>query len=74
MSDPDKIPIELDPVDAMLIMSFLRVVRNSLYGLQGLTKAIDNYEYEVCKNITLEQVHEANDGLAIYRLLAEAGL
>jgi len=74
MSRSDKIPIELEPVDAMLILSFLRIVRDSINGLRGLTKAIDNYEYEVCKNITLEQVHEANDGLAIYRLLAEAGL
>jgi hypothetical protein len=74
MSRSDKIQIELDPVDAMLILSFLRIVRDSINGLRGLTRAIDNYEYEVCNNITLEQVREADDGLAIYRLLAEAGL
>ena len=74
MSNLKKMPIELEPVDAMLLMSFLRIVKTSAVGFKGMTKAIDNFEYEVCKNITPEQVCEANDALSIYKLLTEAGL
>jgi len=74
MSDLKKMSIELEPVDAMLLMSFLRIVKTSAVGFKGMTRAIDNFEYEVCKNITPQQVCEANDSLSIHRLLAEAGL
>ena len=66
--------IELDPVDAMLIMSVLQMVRDPSFPFKGLTRAIDNYNATVVKNITQEQVQEANDVLAVYQLLTKVGL
>ena len=74
MNNPNILHIELDPVDAMLIMSVLQMVRDPSFPFKGLTRAIDNYNATVVKNITPEQVSEANDALAMYQLLAQAGL
>ena len=74
MNNPNKLHIELDPVDAMLIMSVLQMVRDPSFPFKGLTRAIDNYNSTVVKNISPDQVQEANDVLAMYQLLTKVGL
>ena len=56
MNNPNKLHIELDQVDAMLIMSVLQMVRDPSFPFKGLTRAIDNYNSTVVKNISPDQV------------------
>jgi len=74
MKNPENVTIELEPTDAMIILSFLRMIRYDIHCYTLFAKAINNYQHEIFENLSPEQIREVNDELRIYALLKEAGL
>lgn len=65
----DKVPIELTPFDALSILTFLKEYDLSHPQLQALNTAVKNYENEVCKNITMDQIDDAKAERAVNILI-----
>jgi hypothetical protein len=57
MAEP--INIQLEPYDALTILCFLREFEMTHKWVQSLADAVDRYEDQIVKNITPDQVDDA---------------
>lgn len=55
----EKVTIQLEPYNALTILCFLREFEYDHRWVQSLADAVNRYEEEIEKNITIEQAKEA---------------
>jgi hypothetical protein len=73
--NPNNVPIELSPYNALTILSFMREFVNERmpkeYRFQAIREAVDEFEFQLTRNITDEQHAAVLEELKINKLIGK---